>query len=184
MDDIGGGVEPRLLASRIVGQPILPHGGFAEVALMNADEAYIVPRAIDDSVAATLHLTYLTAWLALTDGRRSSPVILVITAAAGGVGSAAVQVARAAGATVIAIVSDADKAAAAAGLGADQVIDRSGGDVIEQVKDSAPEEADIVFDSVGGKAYEQATNTSPSKAGSWSSDSPAATFHGRTSIMP
>ena len=158
VDDIGGGVDPMLLASRVVGQPILPHGGFADVALLNADEVYIVPRAIDDSVAATLNLTYLTAWLGLH--RRASIKsgdTIVITAAAGGVGSAAVQVARAAGATVIAIVSGADKAATASRLGADVVIDRSDGDVIEQVKAAAPDGADIVFDSVGGKAYEQAT---------------------------
>ncbi|WP_172652563.1 NADPH:quinone oxidoreductase family protein [Rhodococcus opacus] len=158
VDDIGGGVEPRLLASRIVGQPILPHGGFAEATLMNANEAYVVPQEIDDVTAATLHLTYLTAWLGLHRRAAIKPGdVVVVTAAAGGVGSAAVQVARAAGATVIAIVSDAGKAATAAGLGADHVVDRSGGDVIEQVKALAPEGAHIVFDSVGGKAYEQAT---------------------------
>ena len=158
VDDIGGGVEPRLLASRIVGQPILPNGGFAEVTLMNADEAYVVPREIDDVTAATLHLTYLTAWLGLHRRAAIKPGdVVVVTAAAGGVGSAAVQVARAADATVIAIVSDAGKAATAAGLGADHVVDRSSGDVIEQVKALAPEGAHIVFDSVGGKAYEQAT---------------------------
>ena len=158
VDDIGGGVDPRLLASRIVGAPILPHGGFAEVALMNADEAYVVPRNINDTTAATLHLTYLTAWLGLH--RRASIKAgdtVVITAAAGGVGSAAVQVARAAGATVIAIVSDAGKAATVSGLGADIVVDRSSGDVIDQVKAAAPDGADIIFESVGGQAYEQAT---------------------------
>lgn len=158
VDDIGGGVDPRLLASRIVGQPILPHGGFAEVALMNAAEAYVVPRNIDDATAATLHLTYLTAWLGLHRRAAIKPGdVVVITAAAGGVGSAAVQVARAAGATVIAIVSDAGKAATASGLGADVVVDRSNSDVIEQVRAAAPEGADIVFDPVGGQAYEQAT---------------------------
>lgn len=114
VDDIGGGVEPRLLASRIVGQPILPHGGFAEATLMNANEAYVVPQEIDDVTAATLHLTYLTAWLGLHRRAAIKPGdVVVVTAAAGGVGSAAVQVARAAGATVIAIVSDAGKAATA-----------------------------------------------------------------------
>nr|AIU93557.1 hypothetical protein LRS1606.123 [Rhodococcus sp. NS1] len=158
VDDIGIGVDVALLADRVVGQPTLPHGGFADYALMKATDAYPVPEMIDDITAATLHLTYLTAWLglhrraALTAGK-----VVVVTAAAGGVGSAAVQIARAAGAFVIGIVSGAGKAATVDRLGADVVIDRSRVDVIEAVKSAAPGGADIVFESVGGGSYEQAT---------------------------
>lgn len=158
VDSLGDGVNPAFLGSRVVGQSILPHGGFARVALMNAADAYIVPPAISDTTAATLHLTYLTAWLGLH--RRaavSAKDTVVVTAAAGGVGSAAVQIAHAAGANVIAIVSGPDKAATAIGLGADTVIDRQTDDVIKRVGAAAPNGADIVFESVGGSAYEQAT---------------------------
>lgn len=158
VDDLGEGVDPFLLTSRVVGQPALPYGGFAEFALMQADEVHHVPRGIEDSTAATLHLTYLTAWLGLHQRAAIKPGdIVVITAAAGGVGSAAVQVARAAGATVIAIVSGTHKAATVTALDADVIIDRSSEDVIAQVKAIAPNGVDIVFDSVGGQAYEQST---------------------------
>ncbi|PBC39562.1 alcohol dehydrogenase [Rhodococcus sp. ACS1] len=158
IDGIGEGVDPTLLGTRIVGQPILPHGGFAETALMNAADTYSVPGLIDDSTAATLHLTYLTAFLGLhrRAAMRAGDTV-VVTAAAGGVGSAAVQIARAAGARVIGIVSGADKADAAARMGADTVIDRTTADVIECVRAAAPDGADIVFDTAGGQAYELAT---------------------------
>lgn len=158
VDDLGAGVDIQLLTKRVVGQPILPHGGFADYTLMNAADVHPVPPAIDDATAATLHLTYLTAWLGLH--RRAGITagdVVVVTAGAGGVGSAAVQIARATGAIVIAIASDADKVATAAALGADVVIDRSHEDVVEAVKSAAPNGVDIVFDSVGGLAYEQAT---------------------------
>lgn len=156
--DVGDDVDAALVGERVVGQPTLPHGGFAECALLNAGSAFRVPDDIDDATAATLHLTYLTAWLGLH--RRASIAagdVVVVTAAAGGVGSAAVQVARAAGATVIAIVSNAAKAETVARLGADVVLDSSADDVIARVRTAAPRGADIVFDAVGGDAYHQAT---------------------------
>lgn len=158
VDDLGSEVDIGLLTARVVGQPVLPYGGFAETALMDAQAVHVVPSNIDDVTAATLHLTYLTAWLGLhRRGSITAGDVVVVTAAAGGVGSAAVQIAHAAGATVIGIVSGTDKAAAALALGADVVIDRSHQDVIESVKSVAPQGADVVFDSVGGIAYNQAT---------------------------
>ncbi|OFV76415.1 NADPH:quinone oxidoreductase family protein [Rhodococcus erythropolis] len=158
VDALGADVDSGLLTARVVGQPVLPHGGFSETTLMDATEAHVVPSAIDDVTAATLHLTYLSAWLGLhRRGAIAAGDVVVVTAAAGGVGSAAVQLAHAAGATVIGIVSGADKAATAVMLGADVVIDRSRQNVIESVKSVAPQGADVVFDSVGGDAYNQAT---------------------------
>lgn len=157
VDDLGAGVDIQLLTQRIVGQALLPHGGFADYTLMNAADTHPVPHSIDDATAATLHLTYLTAWLGLhRRAEMTAGDVVVVTAGAGGVGSAAVQIARAGGATVIAIVSDPNKAATATALGADVVIDRSHVDVIQAVKAAAPNGVDIVFDSVGGRAYEQA----------------------------
>jgi NADPH:quinone reductase len=158
VDQLGAGVDATLGGRRVVGQPLLPHGGFADYALVNADAAYLVPQQLDDSTAAAMHLTYLTAWLALHQrGAIQSGDTVVVTAAASGVGSAAVQLSVAAGAFVIAIVSGPEKAAAAAGIGADVVVDRSAADVIAEVKAAAPRGADIVFENVGGDAYTQAT---------------------------
>ena len=158
IDEVGGDVSPALVGSRIVGQPHLPHGGFADLALMAATDAAVVPAALDDVTAATLHLTYLTAWLGLHRRAAVRPGdIVVVTAAAGGVGSAAVQLAHAAGATVVGIASGENKLDAVAECGAEFVIDGSEDDVIDRVREIASGGADIVFDTVGGQSYECAT---------------------------
>jgi NADPH2:quinone reductase len=158
VDQLGAGVDATLSGRRVVAQPQLPHGGFADYALVNADAACLVPQQLDDSSAAAMHLTYLTAWLALhRRGAIRSGDTVVVTAATSGVGSAALQIAVAARAFVIALVPGPEKAATAAALGADVVIDRSATDVIAEVKAAAPRGADIVFESVGGDAYTQAT---------------------------
>lgn len=75
-------------------------------------------------------------------------------AAAGGVGSAAVQLGKAAGATVIGVVGGAEKAAAARELGCDLVIDRRSEDIVAAVKEATGGRgADVVYDPVGGDAY-------------------------------
>lgn len=158
VDAVGPGVTEQLLGRRVVGQPNLPHGGFAELALMDAEHAVPPPDQLDDAVAATLHLTYLTAWLALhRRSRLRAGSVVVVTAAAGGVGSAAVQIARAAGATVIGLASGETKLDAVRSLGADFAIDGRSDDLIDRVRDIAPSGADVVFESVGGAAYEAAT---------------------------
>lgn len=158
VDAVGPGVQDHLLGQRIVGQPNLPRGGFAELSLMDAAHAVPVPDEIDDAVAATLHLTYLTAWLALHRRTQVGPgTVVVVTAAAGGVGSAAVQLARAAGATVIGMASSEAKLGTVRALGVDLAIDGSRDDVIDRVHEIAPAGADVVFETVGGAAYDAAT---------------------------
>lgn len=158
VDQIGQDAAPDLLGRRVVGQPTLPHGGYAELAVMEGYGAAVVPDELDDVVAATLHLTYLTAWLGLhRRARIGAGDTVVVTAAAGGVGSAAVQLACAAGATVIGIASGPEKVADVAALGAQVAIDGSSEDVIARVREAAPLGADVVFDTVGGDAYECAT---------------------------
>ncbi|NEE62035.1 zinc-binding dehydrogenase, partial [Streptomyces sp. SID8455] len=74
-----------------------------------------------------------------------------VHAAAGGVGSAAVQLGKAAGATVIGVVGGPEKAAVARGLGCDLVIDRRGEDIVGAVKEATGGRgADVVYDPVGG----------------------------------
>ena len=158
VDAVGVGVEPSWRGRRVVGQPVLPHGGFAEHAVLDVRDALLVPDDIDETVAATLHLTYLTAWLGLHRRAMTRPGgVVVVTAAAGGVGSAAVQLARAAGARVVGIASGPEKVDTVRRLGADLAIDGRVDDVINRVKEFAPAGADVVFDPVGGGAYEMAT---------------------------
>ncbi|GHH52979.1 NADPH:quinone oxidoreductase family protein [Streptomyces candidus] len=144
---------------RVLANPMLPYGGFAEYVL--ADEAALLPApdSLDDAEAAALHIGYQTGWFGLHRRARIQPgETLLVHAAAGGVGSAAVQLGKAAGARVIGVVGGPEKAAVARGLGCDLVIDRRSENVIGAVKEAtAGRGADVVYDPVGGDAYTQST---------------------------
>ncbi|MFE6281403.1 NADPH:quinone oxidoreductase family protein [Streptomyces sp. NPDC057877] len=144
---------------RVIGNPVLPYGGFAEYAVANAAGLLPAPDALDDAEASALHIAYQTGWFALHQRARLEPgETLLVHAAAGGVGSAAVQLGKAAGATVIGVVGGAEKAAVARELGCDLVVDRRAEDVIATVKEATGGRgADVVFDPVGGEAYTQST---------------------------
>ncbi|MEU1289325.1 NADPH:quinone oxidoreductase family protein [Kitasatospora sp. NPDC005856] len=144
---------------RLIGNPVLPHGAFAEYALLDAAAAFPAPEVLDDAEAAALHIGYQTAWFALRRrARLRAGETLLVHAAAGGVGSAAVQLGRAAGARVIAVVGGPAKALAARELGADLVVDRRERDFVAAVKEATDGRgADVVFDPVGGEAYTGST---------------------------
>ncbi|MFJ3776198.1 NADPH:quinone oxidoreductase family protein [Streptomyces sp. NPDC090075] len=144
---------------RVIANPVLPHGGFAEYAVADAAALLPAPDALDDAETAALHVGYQTGWFALH--RRAAlqaGETLLVHAAAGGVGSAAVQLGKAAGATVIGVVGGADKAAVAREQGCDVVIDRRSEDVVAAVKEATGGRgADVIYDPVGGEAYTQST---------------------------
>ncbi|MFI1959257.1 NADPH:quinone oxidoreductase family protein [Streptomyces althioticus] len=146
---------------RVLANPALPHGGFAEYALADSAALLPAPDALDDAEAAALHIGYQTAWFALhRRARLEAGETLLVHAAAGGVGSAAVQLGKAAGATVIGVAGGADKAAVARDLGCDVVIDRREQDVVAAVKEATGGRgADVIFDPVGGDAYTQSAKT-------------------------
>ncbi len=156
---VGEGVAAARVGERVIGNPALPHGALAEYALMNAVEAFAAPESLDDAQAASLHIAYQTAWFALHRRAALKPgETVLVHAAAGGVGSAAVQVAKAAGARVIGVVGGASKARVARELGADLVVDRTTEDFIGAVKQATGGRgADVVFDPVGGSAYAGST---------------------------
>ncbi|AXQ58657.1 MULTISPECIES: NADPH:quinone oxidoreductase family protein [Streptomyces] len=140
---------------RVLATTALPHGGFAEYAL--ADEAGLLPApdALDDAEAAALHIGYQTGWFGLhRRAHLQAGETLLVHAAAGGVGSAAVQLGKAAGARVIGVVGGPDKARVAEELGCDLVIDRREEDLVAAVKEATGGKgADVVYDPVGGDAY-------------------------------
>ncbi|MFI6638538.1 NADPH:quinone oxidoreductase family protein [Streptomyces sp. NPDC050504] len=142
---------------RVIANPALPHGGFAEWAVADAAALLPAPDALDDAEAAALHVGYQTGWFGLHRRARLQPgETLLVHAAAGGVGSAAVQLGKAAGATVIGVVGGAEKAAVARESGCDAVIDRRVDDVVARVKEATGGRgADVVYDPVGGAAYAQ-----------------------------
>ncbi|CAL9372927.1 NADPH:quinone oxidoreductase family protein [Streptomyces sp. enrichment culture] len=142
---------------RVIANPALPYGGFAEYAVADAAALLPAPDALDDAEAAALHIGYQTGWFGLhrRAGLQAGETLLV-HAAAGGVGSAAVQLGKAAGARVIGVVGGADKAAVARELGCDVVVDRRAEDVVAAVKEATGGRgADVIYDPVGGEAYAQ-----------------------------
>ncbi|MCK1823223.1 NADPH:quinone oxidoreductase family protein [Streptomyces sp. XM83C] len=146
---------------RVIATPALPHGGFAEYALADANALLPAPDSLDDAQAAALHIGYQTGWFGLhRRAHLEAGETLLVHAAAGGVGSAAVQLGKAAGATVIGVVGGAAKAAVARELGCDIVIDRHTEDVVAAVKEATGGRgADVIYDPVGGQAYTQSAKT-------------------------
>ncbi|MGV9900921.1 NADPH:quinone oxidoreductase family protein [Streptomyces sp. NPDC003388] len=142
---------------RVIANPALPHGGLAEYALADARALLPAPDSLDDAEAAALHIGYQTGWFGLhRRARLEAGETLLVHAAAGGVGSAAVQLGKAAGATVIGVVGGAEKAAVARELGCDVVVDRRAEDVVAAVKEATGGRgADVIYDPVGGAAYAQ-----------------------------
>ncbi|WP_405763181.1 NADPH:quinone oxidoreductase family protein [Streptomyces sp. NBC_00045] len=148
---------------RVIANPSLPHGGFAEYVTAPARALLPAPATLDDAEAAALHIGYQTGWFGLhRRARIQAGETLLVHAAAGGVGSAAVQLGKAAGATVIGVVGGKAKARIAEELGCDLVIDRrsgeEGGGIAARVKEfTGGRGADVVYDPVGGDAYTAST---------------------------
>ncbi|MGI5351414.1 NADPH:quinone oxidoreductase family protein [Streptomyces sp. CA-250714] len=140
---------------RVLGQPVLPCGAFGELAVISEESARPAPEALDDAEAAALHIGYQTGWFGLhRRARLQKGETLLVHAAAGGVGSAAVQLGKAAGARVLGVVGGEAKARVARELGCDVVIDRRSDDVVAAVKEATGGKgADVVYDPVGGDAY-------------------------------
>ena len=157
----GPGVTGVAPGDRLVGGPVTGSGGgaFAELTLMNAATALPAPDGLDDAEAAAFFVTYQTGWFGLhRRARLAAGETLLVHAAAGGVGSGAVQLGRAAGARVIGVAGGERKAEAARALGADVVIDRNTQDFVEVVKEvTEGRGADVVYDPVGGDTYTRST---------------------------
>ncbi len=126
-------------------------GTYAEYALVDAGLLALKPHALSFEQAAAAPLVFITAWEALHDRARiSSGQTVLIHAGAGGVGHAAIQLAKLAGAQVITTVSSEEKAKLAKRLGADLIIHYHTQDVIAEVlRWTDGNGVDIAFDTVG-----------------------------------
>jgi NADPH:quinone reductase len=144
-----------------VGQPVMTvgvHGGFATHACVSAAQLRPRPQGMPATEAAAFLMTYGTSHHALMDrgALRSGETVLVL-GAAGGVGTAAVQIAKAAGVRVIAAVSTEEKAALCQRIGADATINYSAVDLRDAIKTSTDGRGpDIIYDPVGGDLAEPA----------------------------
>jgi NADPH2:quinone reductase len=157
--ETGDGVDAFKPGDRVLGGGVLPYGGFGEMALMDAGKTFPAPPELDDAQSASLYIGYQTGWFGLhrRAGLKAGETLLV-HAAAGGVGSAAIQLGKAAGARVIGVVGGERKAGVARELGADVVVNRHEQDFVEVVKaETGGRGADVIYDPVGGDTYKRST---------------------------
>lgn len=130
-------------------------GTFAEYVVAPAAALVPVPAGWTPTQTAGLFSNWLTAYLALrTFGRLAPGETVLIHAAAGGVGQAAVRIAQALGAEVVAAATGPDKRAVLAELGVTRVVDPADGDLAELVRPQIDgRDIDLVLDGVGGSAF-------------------------------
>jgi NADPH2:quinone reductase len=142
---------------RVIGSPSGGPGAFAEYALMDADAAFPAPEGLSDEKAASLYLTYQTGYVGLhRRARLQEGEWLLVHAGAGGVGSAAIQLGKAAGARVIATAGGERKVEVCRELGADHVVDYTTEDFVPIVKEvTGGHGADVVYDPVGGDVFDK-----------------------------
>jgi NADPH:quinone reductase len=137
----------------------LTRGGYAEIADAVPTAVYRMPKKMSFEEAAGFTLTYQTGWFGLHRRANLQPSeTLLVHAGAGGVGTAAIQLGKAAGATVIATAGTDDKVALCRRLGADHAINYKTQDFAEEVKKlTGGRGADVIFDPVGGDVYDRST---------------------------
>lgn len=149
----GAGVEP---GERVFASLFPAGGGFAELALASADRLAPMPSQASFAEAAGLVIAGGTAYEGLIDrGRLKAGETVLITAAAGGVGSAAVQIAAAIGARPLGVASRPNHDYLRS-LGASEVFDYHAADWAGQVRAAVPGGVDLLFDGAGGQTRDHA----------------------------
>lgn len=153
--EVGAGVRRVVPGDRVLASVGL--GGFASVVATRADAVERIPDGLSSTAAAAFTQSYCTALFGLRDraALRAGETLLVL-GAAGGVGTAAVQVGKALGATVIAAASSPERVERALAAGADDGIDYSAEDLKEAARARSGGGVDVVFDPVGHDLTEPA----------------------------
>ena len=157
---LGRGVTAPRLGDRVLA--MAEEGGYAEAVALRADQCYCLPERMSFLETASLSLVYDTAWFALRERARLAPgETVLVLGASGGVGQAAVQLARAMGGRALAGISRPERAAAVRTAGADAVINLSRENLRDTLRDevwAATEGrgADVILDPLGGEVFEAA----------------------------
>jgi NADPH2:quinone reductase len=153
---VGAGVSRFKAGDKVIALTIW--GGFAEQIVAKQEQLIPMPPGLSFEVAGSLLLTYGTCIHALRDraGLQPGQTVLVL-GAAGGIGIATIELAKALGARVIAAASSAEKLATCRAKGADEVINYREQNLREEIKRiTAGKGVDVVLDPVGGDYAEQA----------------------------
>ncbi|MFC4856687.1 zinc-binding dehydrogenase [Actinophytocola glycyrrhizae] len=145
---VGAGVPADLVGARVI-TSTGGSGGYAERVAVDSTALFRVPAEVPMDVAVALLADGRTATMMTCAARLRAGDRVLVEAAAGGVGSLTVQLAKAAGATVVAAVGGTRKQGVARDLGADITVDYTGDGWPERVRDAVGA-VDVVFDGVGG----------------------------------
>lgn len=160
---VGEGVTTCKRGERVCAQ--VEYGAYAEKCIVPQLNCHVMPRRMSYVEGAAMGLTYLTAHFALVERGMYRPGdVVLVSGAAGGVGLAAVQVAKALGATVVASVSSDAKAALVKQNGADHVVRTDVPDLREgfrkQVYDAIGKKGvNLIIDPVGGDVFDASLRT-------------------------
>ena len=155
VDAAGAGGEA-WIGRRVVGMTRMAFGGIAQKAIVPLPSLFDAPAGLDDAEATAFLLPFHVGQLALGTRAKLQPgETLLVTGAASGVGTAAIQLGVAAGATVIALAGGAEKGAYCRGLGAAHSIDHSRDDLFDRVMElTGGKGVDVAYDLVGGDLVE------------------------------
>jgi NADPH2:quinone reductase len=142
---------------RVAALTTLPAGGLAELVVVGDESVFAVPASMPSAKVAALLGTYLTSHAGLHRRARLAPgETLLVHAGAGGVGSAAIQLGKAAGAYVIATAGGPEKVEVCRRLGADLALDYVRDDFVARVKEATQGRgADVIYDPVGGDVFDR-----------------------------
>lgn len=132
-------------------------GGFAEYVAVSADKVMLIPDKMSTIEAAAVPLVFQTAWRALiSQAKLRAGEDVLLLGASGGVASAAIQIAKFAGARVIAVTSSPEKVSKAKQLGADEALDRTQGDYWAEIAGWTNHRGvDLVVENVGAATWAQ-----------------------------
>jgi len=152
VDAVGAGVDASWIGKRVVAHLGFASGGYAEKAVREVESVHELPEHVDFGEAVAMIGTGRTALMVLSVGPVSAEDVVIVPAAAGGLGTIFVQAAKNAGAYVIGLAGGAAKVAQVAANGADAAIDYRAADWTS-VLDKALEgrEATLLFDTIGGE---------------------------------
>jgi NADPH2:quinone reductase len=153
---VGGDAAALAQAGLAIGDRVcalVAGGGYAELCVAPVGQCLPVPAGLTDIEAASLPETFFTVWSNVFDrGRMQLGETLLVQGGTSGIGVTAIQVAKAAGATVIATAGSDDKCAACVALGADHAINYRGADFAAEVKRlTGGHGADVILDMVAGE---------------------------------
>ncbi|SDQ35496.1 NAD(P)H-quinone oxidoreductase [Brevundimonas sp. 374] len=163
IEAVGEGVTRWAVGDRVCA--LLGGGGYAELAVVDARHVLPIPEGLDYVQAAVLPETVFTVFANVFEsGALKASETLLIHGATSGIGVTAIQMAKAAGARVIATSRGADKAAAAKALGADISLDAKSDDLEAQIREAGG--ADVVLDMVG-RDYAALNLNSLNAGGRW-----------------